>query len=231
VNESPITRRIRKAAAARGFDIVAELPKRAYDDTVGPEHRLPEVGPPDALAVLVGNSRALWPAFTKACAADPQLPELPNPLDRWTVATLGPLLEQAAADVAFDVVYYFEPPPRLVGMQKLAQAAGVAHLGPAYLSVHPEFGPWLAFRAVAVFDSPCETRPSAPPDPCSSCVGQPCLPALNRAMALKQRATWHDWLALRDACPQRRDARYDDEQIAYHYGKNPAFLQFLSPSQ
>jgi methylmalonic aciduria homocystinuria type C protein len=35
---------------------------------------------------------------------------------------------------------------------------------------------------------------------------------------------WRSWLAVRDACPVGRSARYAEEQIAYHYTKDPSHL-------
>jgi hypothetical protein len=41
---------------------------------------------------------------------------------------------------------------RLVAMQRLAHAIGVAHLHPgSQLCIHPTYGPWIALRAVVVF--------------------------------------------------------------------------------
>ncbi len=227
MTESDITRSLRATAGRVGFDLVAELPRSAYDRTVSTEHRLPGVGPADALTVVIGNTRSIWPVFQEVLASTPSLLEEPHPLDRWTVTTLAAIFEAAAKGVAYEVRYVFEPPPRRILFQKLAQSAGLAHLGPAQLSLHPTYGPWIAFRAVAVFDARCATEPSRPADPCSSCPGQPCMGSLQRAVARGGAATWEDWLAVRDACPEGKDRRYPDEQVRFHYAANAELARAL----
>ena len=38
-------------------------------------------------------------------------------------------------------------------------------------------------------------------------------------------ATWREWLAIRDACPVGRGARYGEQQIEYHYLKDRKTLR------
>ena len=52
-------------------------------------------------------------------------------------------------------------------------------------------------------------------------------PDLEGAMAL-EAATWHDWLGVRDACPVAREARYGEDQIRYHYAKDPTALPAIA---
>eukprot|EP00043_Microstomoeca_roanoka_P005949 m.59074 g.59074 ORF g.59074 m.59074 type:complete len:108 (-) comp13203_c1_seq4:55-378(-) len=59
---------------------------------------------------------------------------------------------------------------RLLSFQKLAHASGLAYLNPScYLCIHPEFGPWISFRAVVVLDTPAPTNleQQIPQNPCS----------------------------------------------------------------
>jgi methylmalonic aciduria homocystinuria type C protein len=95
--------------------------------------------------------------------------------------------------------------------------------------VHPELGPWLALRAALVLDlTPPEEEPGAARDPCSGCA-KPCLPALQSALAAggagAVRQHWRAWLAVRDACPEGREARYGEAQIRYHYALDRSALE------
>ncbi|CAN0351537.1 unnamed protein product [Phaeothamnion confervicola] len=55
---------------------------------------------------------------------------------------------------ARQVHYPYEMAPgRLVAVQRMAVVAGLCFLDPGtHLCVHPVYGPWLAFRAVLLFD-------------------------------------------------------------------------------
>ena len=54
-----------------------------------------------------------------------------------------------------EAYYAHEPPPRRVAMQRLADLSALAPLSETtHLNVHPEYGPWIALRALVVFDGP-----------------------------------------------------------------------------
>jgi methylmalonic aciduria homocystinuria type C protein len=118
--------------------------------------------------------------------------------------------------------------PSAVPIQRLGSRVGLASLGPAYLSVHPRFGPWFAYRAVAVLDLPPEIQPAPRTEPCTTCPA-PCGAALEQALgprrSLDVEENWQRWLAVRDACPVQAEARYPDDQIRYHYTKDPRWLR------
>lgn len=80
-----------------------------------------------ALAVLIGNSKLLWPAFLAACAASDALLSEDDPLDRYTEQVIGGLAQPAAA---VRVLYAHDEDADTegegyVGMQLLAEVAGV----------------------------------------------------------------------------------------------------------
>lgn len=208
-----------------GLDLVAPLRAGWYNDaitSISAELRLPDFGRPETLAVLVGNSRALWQPFVAAYRRDDALRGSPDPLD----AYVEDAVETALAIVPYrrEVRWAQEPPPRRIAMQRLAEVAGLAHRSRSYLSVHPVFGPWIGLRAVILFDvdGPPE-RPPRPEPPCQ--CERHCLPAFRQAMVATDEAmthplpdgVWEKWLAVRDACPAGREHRYDEAQIRYHY--------------
>ena len=193
-----------------------------YDEVVAPEYRLPRVRP-DALALLIGNTRALWPRFV---AALPELAGDPDPLERYIMRAVT----AALADVRHEVRYAHEPPPRRIAIQRAAAVAGLAWLAPSHLSIHPVYGPWIGLDAIVVLDEAAPAERPAPPPPCPAC-DHACQPALARALAASDpanhravEAAWPVWLAIRDACPTGRAHRYSDEHIRYVHSKDRALL-------
>lgn len=166
----------------------------------------------DRLGLLVANSRALWPVLRE------RAPSCPHPVDEHCSELLRQVVDEVEATSRIHLTHRAID-GRFIPVQRIAEAVGFAHLSPSYLSLHPEHGPWIAFRAVALVDAP-GPPPPAPraPDPCTPC-DKPCLAALELAVALPGpvRDHWQAWLAVRDACPQGRSSRYDDDQIEYHY--------------
>jgi len=218
------------AAALRraGFDVVLPFSTAAYD-AARPEgfDPLPRFGRPDALGVLVANTRRLWPRLLDTLARDAALAAAEHPLDRYTeqavhaaAARLDPLRRQ--------VRFAHDAGPRRVAMVAAAVATGRAARAPTGLAVHDAYGPWWALRAVVVVDTPPvpTVRPEAAP-PCADC------PAPCRAPAEALAARWAaagatdgrafvrrhftDLVAARDACPVGRAHRYTNDQIRYHY--------------
>lgn len=229
--------------AASGLDLVRALDARRYDAAVAPEYRLPRPGGGhDArLAMVVGSSGAFWPPFLAWLVADPARLDASDPIDRYTVAAVHAALDDVT--VAHEVRFSFEPPPRRVAMQRLADVAGLAALTPSMLCVHPTFGPWIALRAAVVFDvAPPDGAGAAPPSACHDCAER-CAPALARAVAATtaragrpaaacERAgddpvapDWALWLAVRDACPVGREHRYPDAYLRYVYTKDRDVLR------
>lgn len=212
-----------------GLDLIHPFRVAWYQAAAPEGYALPE--PDDRLAVLVGNSRALWPHFVSAVRADPGLHADPHPIDRWTRDRIEAAL--APISVPHRVYWAFEPG---LALQRLAHAVGAAHLGPAYLCIHPDFGPWFGMRAVVVFDAP-GPEGDAPPAPnfCESCPA-PCVDALEEAQRVTRaprpthqslRAAWRLWADVRLACPVGADERYAEPQLRYHYTKDRAALTAL----
>ena len=210
-----------------GFDVVAPFAASAYDRR-RPEGFAPLVPPgaDDALAVLVGNTRALWPRLRAALAADPALAAASDPLDAYTERTVGRAVAEAFGERVVRVAYAHEGGAGRVAMVCAAEAAGAAQRGPTGLAVHPIYGPWWALRAVAVLDlpPPWDTRP--PARPCDGCPA-PCRPAarvVERLRAARDgdgrafvRAHFGALVEMRAACPVGAEHRYGPDQLRYHY--------------
>ena len=182
------------------------------------------VGRSNALAVVVGNTRALWPQFVAAVRADTALAESPHPLDRYVERHINDAVKNVAtrALVAFGHCrgsHGFPP------LQRIADAAGLGWLAPNHLLIHEIHGPWIALRALIVLDldaPPTSPRVSSAPRGCT--CAQTSAPLVAAATAASGTDAWRAWLSVRDACPVGKSSRYSDEQLIYHYTHNRSVL-------
>lgn len=224
------------ALAAHGLDLMQPLSVQAYN-ALAPGYAAPTMGRESTMALLIGNTRALWSPFTAAYRDQPRLQRSAHPLDDYCATTIAFQLERvfgaAAANVRYEAFWAPEPPPRRVLLQRAAVAAGLAYLAPSQLCIHPVFGPWFSLRALVVLDAPApgEGGIGALPNPClAPCdCALACQPIIDRlAMADHTQArvhtAWQDYLALRDACPVGRAHRFGAAQIRYHYTHDRAAL-------
>mmetsp|Transcript_13685 Transcript_13685/g.23383 ORF Transcript_13685/g.23383 Transcript_13685/m.23383 type:complete len:142 (+) Transcript_13685:1-426(+) len=129
-------------------------------------------------------------------------------------------------------------PGRLVDMNRAALVSRLCHFSDEmYLSVHEEYGAWVAFRAVVVFDLPA-THLGPAPAHLPSLLTEDETVATRAAFAEALKASSevelsvdgmplhlaHKWAAMRDCVARGREHKYDDLQSEYHYTKNPALL-------
>ncbi len=209
------------------MDLAQPLQVGWYNDAVESHLRLPDFERPHSLAIVIGNSRALWSPLLAALRADPILLGDDHPVERYAMAVVAGAVSGVGVDVK--VRWSHTLGDGMVAMQRLADIAGLAYLSPAHLSVHPTYGPWIALRAAVVLDieGPTCAAPPAPP-PCDAC-DTACLPVLRGLMACPpDQVARRDWVAVRDACPTGRGYRYSEEQIDYHYCKDLAALRALA---
>jgi len=162
----------------------------------------------DRNALLIANTRALWPAFVAARAADPALAADPDPLERYaerTIARAFPGAPTWFAHRRYDGAF--------LPFQRLATRIGFGALAPTQLVIHPVYGPWFALRAVVLVDGePPLSPPTLAPYRCTGDCEQ-------KLRIACEGTDWRAWLAVRDACNVGREYRYSDDQIAYHYTK------------
>ncbi len=208
--------------AATGLDLVAPLALGTYNRAVPESLRLPAKD--DRLALVVGNTRVLWPLFLKTLHRQLDLQRASDPLDRYVEQGLARALEGLPV---LDVRFAHEPPPRRVAIQRAADQAGMASLSPAHLSVHPIYGPWIALRALVILDLPAPTGSAWPAAPCWEGCRRPCLEALQEALEVgwDPTKTWPAWVAIRDACPRGHRYRYSEEALRYHYAGDRTVLE------
>jgi hypothetical protein len=132
---------------------------------------------------------------------------------------------------------------RYVAMQRMAAAAGLAHLDEvSHLCMHPTYGPWFSLRCALVFDEVSYTHPQPLPLPNPLPAGQrraAVRAAMNAALAATAaeageggrpgmagvRDAWKLWLTVRDAACPGHPWRYSEEQALYHYTGQRKYLE------
>ena len=222
-----LTRPFSAALERYGLDIAHAFRVDAFNRTATGRDVLPDFGRPNALAVLVGNTRALWEPLKAAVKDDGGLATSAHPLDEYVERHIARAIPDGAPRHAILHSHLMDPAP--IPIQRIAESAGFAILAPSHLSVHKLFGPWFGLRGAVIFDM---DGPLAYP-PKLNCVCKPCARPCMRALATALEASgadapnldvnneaWRPWLAVRDACPEGRRFRYEPEQIYYHYGKD-----------
>lgn len=118
--------------------------------------------------MLIGNiGSSLWPSFSRSHQFTDGAR---HPLDRWTEQIISPLAQLLGAEARYpfgETVWPFQQwAIRATGMQQ----------SPLGLLVHPEYGLWLAFRAVLVFEGSFSVRSHLVGwHPCDRCPDKPCL--------------------------------------------------------
>jgi methylmalonic aciduria homocystinuria type C protein len=199
--------------ATAGLDLVHAFDARAVATLPG----LAGLG--TGRGLLVGNTRALWPRFVAAYRADPTLRAAAEPLDAYVERAV-----RAAASPTARLRFGHLPDAAgaYLPLQRMAAAIGLGALSPTHLVIHPSFGPWIALRAVILDDAEVGPPIVAAAPPCA--CGDPCRRAFEVARQATGDDAWRAWLAVRDACPIGRAARYGEAQLRYHYTKDRSIL-------
>jgi hypothetical protein len=184
---------------------------------------LPAVaGRPVATIVLVGNAGSvMWRAF----AREPRPSAERHPLNRWVARTLNTVAAEFGAAVCFP---HDGPPFR--PFLSWARAADAVFPSPLGLFLHPEYGPWHAYRGALLFAEPVAlpAPPTADP-PCETCRDKPCLtacpvPALRGKVLHVAECVAHpdgaacrtQGCAARRACPVGTAYRYEPAHANFH---------------
>lgn len=189
-------------------------------------------GKPARALVLIGNiGGAMWPHFSQWLEGQGQ--GRSHPLDEWTRQTVGPIAATAGARAVFPSDKPYHP------FQRWAMRAEGLKPSPMGILMHPDYGPWHAYRAALLFDAEVSIHlPHEVIHPCDQCVGRPCLntcpvgaytangfdvdgcAAHLGAPDLEARP--HGGCSARNACPTGSAYRYGPAQQAFH---KAAFLR------
>ena len=94
----------------------------------------------------------------------------PNPLDRWSLRTIGRLAEDTESTALFP----FGGPPWLP-FYSWALRTGRCWVSPVEFLVHDTAGLFVSFRGALAFAERIELPPTQPRSPCETCAGRPCI--------------------------------------------------------
>ena len=160
---------------------------------------------------------------------------LTSPLDRFTRAAIGAAAMEALDGIAggYRLLFPFTDSQPALPFQRLGRAAGLGAPGPLGLQIHPDFGPWWAYRgliALALSEDAWAAAASGEPvgDGCAGCAA-PCVAACPAgAVRLAgfsvvdchaRRLTSPDCqlsCVARIRCVRGPEHRYTDDQLAFH---------------
>ncbi|HUN93358.1 MAG TPA: hypothetical protein VMU33_15010 [Burkholderiaceae bacterium] len=187
---------------------------------------MPPLGDGSAVGTLVLLGFAgptQWPRFV----ASPECHDgLPNPLDRWSRRVINALAPAGAM-----ALYPFDGPPWWP-FPRWARRAEPVHASPLGVLLHPDWGPWHAYRGALALRA--RLRLPAPDErasPCLSCAAMPCVAAcparaVARAgfdatacvthVASGAGSACRAGCLARGACPVGREFRYGGAQARFH---------------
>ena len=166
----------------------------------------------------------------------------PHPVDAFSHALAQQLIDTSDTAEQCAVLY---PSSEPVPLMQLGKLLGWSSPSPLGLGLHPNYGPWFAYRAVIVSPRPLQTMTSieasnpntqqsvSAGSVCINCSA-PCVTAcpasavsLSNAFNIESCATYRlqtdsdcaDTCHARYACPIGREHQYSDAQTAHHMGR------------
>ena len=249
------TEPLAEALKAGGFDVFTPMSASWYNDylrrsslATDEDHvggkafslsLLPDYGRGgDTLALLIGNSRAMWPSFLSWLHDQPD--DVANPVDTFTSQVIGRAVSEFAGSVKHDIFWASDfSPERLVDMNRASLVSGLCYFSEEmFLSIHPTFGSWVAFRAVVVLDMPASHLGEPPahlPPLLSGEEETAARAAFAEAMEASSKVELtcdgmppqiaHKWAAMRDCVGLGREHKYSALQSEYHYTKDRSLLR------
>jgi epoxyqueuosine reductase len=188
-------------------------------------------------AVVIGDGGPdFFAGFTNAfLAAGNTNTDESEPLDRYTAEAVSLAVARALPAGSYSLRFPFGADLGLP-MQQIGVAAGLPAAGPLGIQIHPDFGPWWAYRALLLLHEPLAPLPSVSP----SCVGcpAPCISACpvnapsTAGFQIKLCADERDLSpACADACGARSACivgiqhRYPAAQLAFHMRASLAMIR------
>lgn len=176
---------------------------------------------PHAVLIIGNVGSAVWPFFETARREHHDLS-----LDSWTEEIVGKI----AAEFDLEAVYPFGGPP-FHPFIRWAKRTGILFSSPIGLTIHPDYGLWLAFRAALLLDQPLDRECPIARHPCDDCEDRPCLTtcpvgaftedgydfeACLNQVASPSNACREDGCLARIACPVGQQYRYERPHAAFH---------------
>jgi ferredoxin len=245
---------LRRALASRGFNILLPLSEPSFDGAcapITPGITLRSLFAEATSAMIVASGgRDLFRCFR----ASPEAGDGgTHPLDRFTRAAVTAVTDEElrTAGIGYRLFFPFVDigsAPALP-FQRLGRAAGLGPPGPLGLQIHPEFGPWWAYRALIALAADGDVvdrigggataRPRG-----AACVGcpAPCVAACPAGAVRVAGFSIADCHARRLTAPACRHScearihcvvgpghRYTDEQLAFHMAASMPVMPVARP--
>ena len=213
-----VARLVERALVGGGIDLVASCNVGAWNARAPARLRSTELFPPARGVVVVASAgRGLWRALRDA-ADHRERWRTEHPLDDFVAGVLD-RVDAALTDARIGFRRFeakvLAPVP--LDFRALGEIVGLGSLGPFGMLIHAEHGPWWALRAAYLVDVEVDP-PLAHAPPCRGCAA-PCVAGAPRESAGIALAT----ADVRTRCIVGGRSRYDDDQLAYHYGgRRPA---------
>jgi hypothetical protein len=216
---------IRQALAGSGVELIASCSAETYD-AAAPEAFRSDACLPGARGLVVAGSAgpAMWRRFREHMNADRTRWNEGHPLDRFVAAILtrgDAALEAAGVRFRrFEAAFHATPRIDFVAMARLV---GLGSPGPFGMLIHQQHGPWWALRGAwmvdAEVDPPLHHRRA-----CPGCHA-PCVGGQANSVGFAAATA-----EVRSRCVVGREARYDDDQIAYHYDRAVTVARLRLPT-
>jgi len=237
---APLLAALRGRLAAEELHVVLPLSAAAFDEVVAPvgARRAGELVAGAAGVVLIGDGGPGF--FARFRDAAPYASGVDHPLDDFTRGAVTAAVSEVLAPLGLDrhVAFPFAAsgtgPP--LPFQRLGRAAGLPEPGPLGLQVHPEFGPWWAYRALVVLPVPLDAESPLLPwcPPCDRPCVRGCATHRSAAGAgpppdgaAPAGALCGDDCGARLRCPVGREHAYPPDQIAFHLRARQALLRAM----
>jgi hypothetical protein len=244
----PLLQALRERLAVEELHVVLPLSASAFDEVVVRTGGRPagELVEGAAGVVLIGDGGPGF--FARFRDTAPYASGVDHPLDDFTRGCVTAAVSDVLMPLGleFRVSFPFggsgaRPP---LPFQRLGRAAGLPEPGPLGLQIHPEFGPWWAYRALVVLpaslDAESPLLPWCPPcdRPCvrgcpthRSVAGHPSLvdggPVRDQVLGHVLGDVCGDDCGARLRCPVGREHAYPPDQIAFHLRAREALLRAM----
>lgn len=125
---SKIATKLSLALATAGLDLTATFDVARYNSTVSETAPLECFGRKGALALIIGNTHALWGPFVKAYRSRNDLQAHTDPLNAYIEGAISGVL--SAVSIGHAIRYAHDSGEKVVAIQKLPEFRALPHTAP-----------------------------------------------------------------------------------------------------
>jgi epoxyqueuosine reductase len=148
------------------------------------------------LCIAASGGKALWEKLNHPLTGQ-------NPIDDFSSEVVRAFFPDAV------ILFPDNNSNSILPLQKMARALNISRQSRLGIDIHQDFGLWFAFRCVFITHQKIPQIMAADfESPCNSCLDKPCLKET-------------DFHKARLRCPFKSENQYTDEQLKYHFSKQP----------